>query len=113
MDECLPATLLRPSKQEVNFPAVFQLVKAIVRANSIADDTRTTLKGWLKSNDPVLILMSLTVRSDAAAIRYERQLHHIGRTDPWSSMPWPHLYLHLHGCMGRQQQQWEASSLRG
>eukprot|EP00955_Chlamydomonas_euryale_P115933 366388-Chlamydomonas_euryale.AAC.5 len=65
--------LLGPSRQDVAFPAVFQLVKAVVRANAVSDDTRALLKGWLKSNDTLQALLSLTVRREEG--RAGAQLH--------------------------------------
>lgn len=56
-----PDKLLLPSRRGVAFPAIFQLVKAVVRANVLSDDMRTVLKGWLKSKNTLLALLSLTV----------------------------------------------------
>lgn len=57
-----PQAWLVPSQRAVHFPAVFQAVKSVVRNGNITDETRGMLKGWLKSNDCLLVLLSLTVR---------------------------------------------------
>ncbi len=45
----------------VSFPAIYAIVKQVVRANALAEETRATLKSWLKSNDTLMALLSLTV----------------------------------------------------
>eukprot|EP00798_Chlamydomonas_sp_ICE-L_P012484 gene12484-15695_t len=56
-----PEQYIDQARKQVNFPVVFQVVKAIVQANVISDNSRTALKNWIKSNETTTGLMSLTI----------------------------------------------------
>ena len=61
MDAKLAAAFLDPVKLEVNWATIFQSCKAIVKTNWITEETRATIKAWLKGDDTATAIMAVTV----------------------------------------------------